>query len=326
MKISTKIILTFVFSVLLVSCLLIFLNSKFSSDLTQFFTHKSYDELVNARKENLKDDVETINQMMREIYNGGKEKGLSDDEIKKEIFRVVSKLKFFSDKTGYIFIYDYDGVVLMHPEKPSLVGKNLIGSFYQPKAVFCEINFLKTLPKREFAAGVAEALKMAITFDKEMFGWLKSVNLDDENLAKLVEKSINLKARVVEQDEKEKGLRAILNYGHTFAHVIENETNYKEFLHGEAVAIGMNMANRLSVRLGLMSEAQAEEIRQVLEKFDLPVSYKIENEYAFYEAFFMDKKTKGDKINFIIADKIGSAFIKNDVKKEDVLETLREFK
>ena len=104
-----------------------FLNSKFSSDLTQFFTHKSYDEMVNARKENLKDDVETINQMMREIYNGGKEKGLSDDEIKKEIFRVVSKLKFFSDKTGYIFIYDYDGVVLMHPEKPSLVGKNLIG-------------------------------------------------------------------------------------------------------------------------------------------------------------------------------------------------------
>ena len=100
MKISTKIILTFVFSVLLVSCLLIFLNSKFSSDLTQFFTHKSYDELVNARKENLRDDVETINQMMREIYNGGKEKGLSDDEIKKEIFRVVSKLKFFSDKTG----------------------------------------------------------------------------------------------------------------------------------------------------------------------------------------------------------------------------------
>ena len=84
-------------------------------------------------------------------------------------------------------------------------GKNLIGSFYQPKAVFCEINFLKTLPKREFAAGVAEALKMAVTFDKEMFSWLKSVNLDDENLAKLVEKSINLKARVVEQDEKEKG-------------------------------------------------------------------------------------------------------------------------
>ena len=135
MKISTKIILTFVFSVLLVSCLLIFLNSKFSSDLTQFFTHKSYDELVNARKENLKDDVETINQMMREIYNGGKEKGLSDDEIKKEIFRVVSKLKFFGDKTGYIFIYDYNGVVLMHPEKPSLVGKNLIG-LKDPKGLF----------------------------------------------------------------------------------------------------------------------------------------------------------------------------------------------
>ena len=92
------------------------------------------------------------------------------------------------------------------------------------------------------------------------------------------------------------------------------------------MAIGINMANRLSVRLGLMSEAQAEEIKQVLVKFNLPISYKIENEYAFYEAFFMDKKTKGDRITFIIVDKIGSAFIKNDVKKEDVLETLREFK
>ena len=92
------------------------------------------------------------------------------------------------------------------------------------------------------------------------------------------------------------------------------------------MAIGINMANRLSVRLGLMSEAEAEEIRQVLEKFDLPTSYKIANEEAFYEAFFMDKKTKEDKINFIIADRIGSAIIKNDVKKEDVLETLREFK
>ena len=159
-----------------------------------------------------------------------------------------------------------------------------------------------------------------------MFDWFKSINLDDENLAKLVEKSINLKAKVVEQDEKERGLRAILNYGHTFAHVIENETNYKEFLHGEAVAIGMNIANRLSVKLGLMSEAEAEDIKQVLVKFGLPVNYKIENEYAFYEAFFMDKKTKDDKINFIITNKIGSAIIKNDVKKEDVLKILREFK
>ena len=86
------------------------------------------------------------------------------------------------------------------------------------------------------------------------------------------------------------------------------------------------MANRLSVRLGLMSEAEAEDIKQVLVKFGLPVSYKIENEYAFYEAFFMDKKTKDDKINFIIVDKIGSAIIKNDVKKEDVLKILRDFK
>jgi len=108
-------------------------------------------------------------------------------------------------------------------------------------------------------------------------------------MRELIERSVRVKAEVVSEDLRESGRREILNYGHTFAHVIENETNYKEFLHGEAVAIGMNMANRLSVRLGLMSEAQAEEIKQVLVKFDLPVSYKIENEFLkmdIYKKFF----------------------------------------
>ena len=105
-------------------------------------------------------------------------------------------------------------------------GKNLIGSFYQPSAVYCETGFLKTLEKREFAAGLAEAVKMAITFDEKLFSWMGSANLTDEaNLQNLIYRCVQIKAAAVEADEREKGVRAVLNYGHTFAHVIENETN-----------------------------------------------------------------------------------------------------
>ena len=206
-------------------------------------------------------------------------------------------------------------------------GKNLIGSFYQPKAVYCETKFLRTLPPREFAAGVAEAIKMAVTFDARMFNELENADLKDErNLTALVTRSVEIKARVVEADEKEKGLRAVLNYGHTFAHVIENQTNYKSFLHGEAVAIGMNMANRLAVNLGLLSERDAERVKKILIKNNLPVSYKISDEEAFYDAFSLDKKSQNGKINFILPRGIGDAVIKSDAPREEVIKILREFK
>lgn len=206
-------------------------------------------------------------------------------------------------------------------------GKNLIGSFNQPRAVYCETKFLRTLPPREFAAGVAEALKMAVTFDARMFNELENADLKDEkNLTALVARSVEIKARVVEADEKEKGLRAVLNYGHTFAHVIENQTNYKSFLHGEAVAIGMNMANLLAVNLGLLSELDAERVKKILIKNNLPVSYKISDEEAFYDAFGLDKKSQNGKINFILPRGIGDAEIKSDVSREEVIKILREFK
>ncbi len=206
-------------------------------------------------------------------------------------------------------------------------GKNLIGSFNQPRAVYCETKFLRTLPPREFAAGIAEALKMAVTFDARMFNELENADLKDEkNLTALVARSVEIKARVVEADEKEKGLRAVLNYGHTFAHVIENQTNYKSFLHGEAVAIGMNMANRLAVNLGLLSELDAERVKKILIKNNLPVSYKISDEEAFYDAFSLDKKSQNGKINFILPRGIGDAEIKSDVPREEVIKILREFK
>ena len=205
-------------------------------------------------------------------------------------------------------------------------GKNLIGSFYQPSAVYCETGFLKTLEKREFAAGLAEAVKMAVTFDEKLFSWMGGADLTDEaNLQKLIYRCVQIKAATVEADEREKGVRAVLNYGHTFAHVIENETNYKKYLHGEAVAIGMNMANALAVKIGLMSEEQKARVAELLVKFDLPISYKVPNASSFYEAFFLDKKAENSAIKFILPRGIGDYEIRKDVPRELVIDVLREF-
>ena len=205
-------------------------------------------------------------------------------------------------------------------------GKNLIGSFYQPSAVYCETGFLKTLEKREFAAGLAEAAKMAVTFDEKLFSWMGDADLTDEaNLQNLIYRCVQIKAAAVEADEREKGVRAVLNYGHTFAHVIENETNYKKYLHGEAVAIGMNIANALAVKLGLMSEDQKARVAELLVKFGLPISYKVPNASSFYEAFFLDKKAENSAIKFILPRGIGDYEIRKDVPRELVMDVLREF-
>jgi len=204
-------------------------------------------------------------------------------------------------------------------------GKNLIGSFWQPRAVYCDSTFLQTLPKREFAAGVAEIIKMAVTFDKNFFEWLERHDLSDEtNLKIAIHKSIAIKADVVSQDETEKGIRAVLNYGHTFAHVIENQTHYSTYLHGEAVAIGMVMANTLAIKLNLLSSEDALRIKALLERYELPTHYKIDSLETFYDAFFLDKKSANDKITFILAKGIGGNEMRSDVPKETVLKALGE--
>ena len=134
-----------------------------------------------------------------------------------------------------------------------------------------------------------------------------------------------IKADVVARDERESGIRAALNYGHTFAHAIEQSTNYTRFLHGEAVAIGMAMANALARRLGKLSGEQEEKIRAVLQKFALPVEFKIKDIDAFYELFFLDKKSENGKIKFILPDGIGKFRIADDIDKAAVIATLREF-
>jgi 3-dehydroquinate synthase len=201
-------------------------------------------------------------------------------------------------------------------------GKNLIGAFYQPKAVYIDIDFLDTLPKREFSAGVAEIIKMAVMFDADYFKFLEDADLSDkETLKRVIGRSIELKAWVVNQDEKEAGIRAVLNYGHTFAHVIENETEYKKYLHGEAVAIGIVMVNRLAHKLGLMSVEQMERVKSLLIKHSLPIEYNIENIDAFYNKFFLDKKSANSKIKFILPDGIGSFEVRDDID-EDIVKSI----
>jgi len=204
-------------------------------------------------------------------------------------------------------------------------GKNLIGAFHQPKSVYIDPFFLSTLPSREFGAGVAEILKMAVTFNKEFFEFLESTDLNDSTvLQEAIKQAVQTKADVVSQDEKEHGIRAALNYGHTFGHVIENETKYKKYLHGEAVSIGMVMANETAVKMGLMTKDESLRIKAVLQKYNLPVAYKVSNSESFYETFYLDKKSSDSSITFIIPVGIGGVKITDSIKKELIISILQE--
>jgi len=205
-------------------------------------------------------------------------------------------------------------------------GKNLVGAFWQPRAVYCETDFLKTLPKREFSAGVAEMIKMAVTFDKSFFEWLEKNSLHvEENLQYAIRECVKIKADVVSRDEREEGVRAVLNYGHTFGHVIENETKYSKFLHGEAVAIGMVMANEVAYKLGLFSEEELQRVKKLLQEYNLPITYRINCVEKFYDAFYLDKKSFNQKIKFILPNLVGGYAIKDDIEKETLFDVLRNF-
>ena len=205
-------------------------------------------------------------------------------------------------------------------------GKNLIGAFHQPKAVYIDPFFLTTLPVREFGAGIAEIIKMAVTFNKKFFEFLETEDLKEVKiLQKAIKMAVQTKADVVAKDEKEHGIRAALNYGHTFGHVIENETKYKLFLHGEAVAIGMVMANETAVKMNLMSEEEAVRIKKLLEKYNLPTEYKIQNSISFYEAFFLDKKSSDTNITFIIPVGLGDVSITDSIDIEIIMSVLDKF-
>ena len=199
-------------------------------------------------------------------------------------------------------------------------GKNLIGAFHQPKAVFIDPETLKTLPKREFNAGMAEVIKYGVIKDKELFEFLeneknknKLINLENECLIKIINSSIKTKSHIVSKDEQEHGIRAILNYGHSFGHVIENLCGYGEFLHGEAISIGMKIAGGIALEKGLWSNEEFIRQDNLLKSYSLPTKIPKINKKEVITILMGDKKVRDGKMRFILPKGIGEVDIYDDV-------------
>lgn len=203
-------------------------------------------------------------------------------------------------------------------------GKNLIGLFYQPKAVFLDSEFLSTLPKKELISGISEIIKMAVCFDGEFFSWLENADLlhNQADLKEAIFRSVAIKARIVMQDERENGIRAGLNYGHTFGHIIELLGNYTQFLHGEAVSLGIIKANALAVKLNKLSQQDCNRINALLAKNSLPTQYIVSDKEAFYAHFYLDKKSQNSILRFVVPNGIGQMEIVENPPKDIILSIL----
>ena len=194
------------------------------------------------------------------------------------------------------------------------LGKNMIGAFHQPVAVIADLDTLKTLPPRELSAGLAEVIKHGAIADATFFDWIEShtkelLECDPNAMSHAVERSCEIKSAVVAADEKESGIRAILNYGHTFGHAIESGLGYGEWLHGEAVGCGMVMAADLSARLGHIPSSDVTRIQELVTALGLPnCAPKLGNQ-RFFELMQIDKKSEGGEIRYITLEKIGRAKI-----------------
>lgn len=208
-------------------------------------------------------------------------------------------------------------------------GKNLVGAFYQPRLVLCDLDTLRTLPKREFRAGLAEVIKYGIIYDAALFERLenslpKLLKLEPKLLGAVVARCCAIKAEVVGQDETETGLRAILNFGHTIGHAIENSAGYGEYLHGEAIAIGQVAAAKLSMELLGLCPGCVARIEDVFARAGLPTQIQLgaRQRARLFEAMKLDKKVSGGEIKFVLAEEIGKVCWGQKVPKELINEAL----
>ena len=199
------------------------------------------------------------------------------------------------------------------------LGKNMIGAFYQPRLVVCDLATLDTLPERELSAGLAEVIKYGPIADMEFMAWqeraMEALRARDRAaLAHAVRRSCEIKAWVVGQDERESGLRAILNFGHTFGHAIEAGMGYGVWLHGEAVGAGMVMAAELSLRMGLVDQAFVQRLRSLIARAGLPVKAPVldaaDNAGRYLELMRVDKKAESGEIRFVLIDGPGKAVLR----------------
>ena len=213
-------------------------------------------------------------------------------------------------------------------------GKNLIGAFYQPKVVIADTSVLKTLDLRQLKTGLAEVLKYAFIekscnspLNYRLFSFLKMhkaeiLDINPLIISQLISICCSLKAAVVNQDETEKGLRVILNLGHTFAHAIENLTNYKVYTHGEAVAMGMRYAFKLALNKSLIDDDYFETAKSLIDDFDILINVPNFDKEKFYEEMFLDKKAQNGKIRFVLPTKFFEVDIYSDITKEDIMDCL----
>jgi len=218
-------------------------------------------------------------------------------------------------------------------------GKNLIGSFYQPKQVFIDIQTLTTLPARELRTGLAEVVKYGVMEDADFFKFLeanshhlntKAFEAPDTLRAALkvwqiiVTESAKIKARVVEKDETESGHRMVLNLGHTIGHAIETLTKYKEYNHGEAVAMGLVAAAKIASRMKMIGDEAVNRIKSLLEKLGLPTEIEGLAANKIYKTLMIDKKVRSGKLLFVLPEKIGKVVIKNNVSPKLIKQVLKE--
>jgi len=196
-----------------------------------------------------------------------------------------------------------------------ILGKNLIGAFYQPSLVWIDIKTLETLPERELKAGIAEVIKYGMIADQGLFIYLednieKLLSLDETALTHVIRRSCEIKAEVVSRDEKESGLRAILNFGHTIGHAIETLTNYNTYRHGEAVAIGMIYEAKIAHRMGLCDKEVFDRIKALIKRAGLSFALPEISHDKIIETMYIDKKAREGKIMMILPEKIGKVSIK----------------
>lgn len=202
-------------------------------------------------------------------------------------------------------------------------GKNLVGAFYQPKLVLCDLDTLRTLPKREFRAGLAEVIKYGIIYDEALFERLenhlgKLVKLDAKLLGEVIARCCEIKAEVVGQDETEIGLRAILNFGHTIGHAIENSAGYGKYLHGEAISVGQVAAAWLSCEITGFCAGCAERIVDLFRRAGLPTEIRLNavQRAKLLAAMKLDKKVSGGEIKFVLAEEIGKVLWGQSVQEK----------
>ena len=206
-------------------------------------------------------------------------------------------------------------------------GKNMIGAFYQPCLVLADLDTLQTLTQKEFRAGLAEIIKYGVISDSSLFEYLeknveKILQLDKKCLEYIIKTSCSIKAEVVEKDELENHYRMILNFGHTLGHAIEALTHYSKFIHGEAVAIGMVYAAKLSQKLGKCQEGIPRRLDRLVRKFGLPADLPDLQAKAIIESLYHDKKTMNHKIKFILVKEIGIVEIVDDIPEEKIISIL----